>query len=180
MKNINFKTIVIALAIGLVMLSCGGRGSNQQSDTATSESTLQQAAPASGSSLEIKDVNINNWQAVVKAQREGVEIPLPEGWTVEKAEPSRGSYVAVTFNINGSTTAEEFGQILMDATKAVAQNGNHKIEITEKGTAEGAAIEKINEANVVAGESIYEWCFTAKYIYQVHYYANKNQAVLNF
>jgi len=33
----NFKISVIALAIGLVMISCGGRGGNQQSGAATTE-----------------------------------------------------------------------------------------------------------------------------------------------
>jgi hypothetical protein len=179
MKRVNIKNSVIALAIGLFAVSCGGGGSKPQ-QTATSETTTQQATPAAGSSLEIKDVNVGNWQAVIKATREGVDIPLPDGWTVVKAEPSRGSYVAVTFDVGGSTTVEQFGQMLMDATKAVASNGNHKIEITERGTAEGAAIEKISEASMVAGGHVYEWCFTAKYIHQMHYSAGKTQAAINF
>jgi hypothetical protein len=35
--RVNFKISVIALAIGLTVASCGGRGSNQQSGTATTE-----------------------------------------------------------------------------------------------------------------------------------------------
>ena len=33
MKKVNFKNYVLALTIGLVMVSCGGRGSNQQNGT---------------------------------------------------------------------------------------------------------------------------------------------------
>ena len=43
MKRINFKISVIALTIGLVMASCGGRSGNQQSGAATSESSGQAA-----------------------------------------------------------------------------------------------------------------------------------------
>jgi len=39
MNRVNIKNSVIALAIGLIMISCGGRGGNQQSGTATTETT---------------------------------------------------------------------------------------------------------------------------------------------
>jgi hypothetical protein len=69
----------------------------------------------------------------------------------------------------------------MNATKAVARNGNHKITLTAEGVTEGEAIENISEASMVAGGHVYEWCFTAKYVYQVHYTVDntKNQASLN-
>ena len=38
MTTVNFKNSVIAVAIGLSVVSCGGRGGNQQSGTETSES----------------------------------------------------------------------------------------------------------------------------------------------
>ena len=44
MTKVNFKNSLIAVAIGLVMVSCGGGNSNKQS--ATTETSEQQAAPA--------------------------------------------------------------------------------------------------------------------------------------
>ena len=173
----------ITFSVAVVTVSCGGGGgANQQQQSATTETKTEQTAPAKSGSLERKDVNINNWQAVIKAQREGVEVPLPDGWTVTKAEPGIHYDVVVNFNIGGSTTAEQFGQMLMDATKAVAKNGNHKIEVTEKGTEEGAAIEKISEAAAMQGASAYSWCYTVKYVYQAHYYVSddKKTASISF
>ena len=43
MRTLNFKNSVIALAVGLAMLSCGGRGGNQQSGTTASEKATEQA-----------------------------------------------------------------------------------------------------------------------------------------
>ena len=43
MAKVNFKNSVIALAIGLLMVSCGSRGSNQQSGNATETKTETQA-----------------------------------------------------------------------------------------------------------------------------------------
>jgi hypothetical protein len=43
MKRVNFKNSVIALAIGMATVSCGGSGSNQQSGTATSETAKVEA-----------------------------------------------------------------------------------------------------------------------------------------
>ena len=43
MTKMKFKNSLIALAIGLVMVSCGGRGGNQQSGAATPESSGQAA-----------------------------------------------------------------------------------------------------------------------------------------
>jgi hypothetical protein len=52
--KVNFKNGVIALAIGLVIASCGGRGGNQQSGSATSD-TKTEAAKSSGVDLVIND-----------------------------------------------------------------------------------------------------------------------------
>ena len=186
MKKVNFKnSVMIAImAIGMVMVSCGGRSGNQQSGTATTETKTEQAASAV-SELRAKDVNVSNWQAVIKATKGGVDISLPDGWTVRKTDYS-GLTVFVDFNIGGSTTGEQFAQMLFDATKAVSQNGNHKVEITERGVAEGEAIGTIGEAAVIAGQSAYNWCFTEtseyKYTHQINYSfsADNKQAALSF
>ena len=47
MKRVNFKNSVIALAIGLAVVSCGGRGGNQQSGD-TSETKTETKASKGG------------------------------------------------------------------------------------------------------------------------------------
>ena len=179
--NLCVRPMLIALfAIGVIMVSCGGGSGNQQSGTTTSETTQQ--ATVAGSELRVKDANISNWQAVIKATR-GVDIPMPDGWTVESAKPASGnSYVEVVFNISGSTTGEVFGQMLMNATKAAAKNGNHQIEVTERGTEEGKAVEKYSEVSMSGDGITYyaNWCFTTNYVWQIHYYANDNKKQASF
>jgi|GEM_PF-3784234 hypothetical protein len=177
----NFKSSVIALAIGLFAVSCGSGTSNKQGGSAT-ETKTEQAAPAASSSLEAKDVNPNNWQEVIKANKGGLALSLPQGWTVEKTDYS-GRTIYMVVNIAGETTGEQFGQMLMDATKAASKNGNHKLEITERGATEGEAIEKLSEACMVKGEDVFNWCFTEaagnQYVYQVIYSFDKAKAAFN-
>ena len=52
--KVNFKNSVIALAIGLVMTSCGGRGGNQQSGAATSETQTETAKSGGKSEAELR------------------------------------------------------------------------------------------------------------------------------
>ncbi|MDR1154438.1 MAG: hypothetical protein LBL04_06980 [Bacteroidales bacterium] len=168
-----------------VMTACSGGGNKQQNQAATSEST-EQAAPAQSADLKVKDTNTSNWQAVIKATREGIDIPLPDGWTVTKAREGIARDVAVDFTVGGTTTAERYGQMLFDITKAASQNGNHKVEITERGVAEGAAVGTLAEAAIIAGQTAYNWCFTEtseyKYTRQIHYSfsADGKQASLSF
>jgi len=183
MTKVHFKNSLIALAIGVFVVSCGGGGSQQQSQSATETVTQQETVAVS--ELQVKDVNKSNWQAVIKTNKGGVDISLPDGWSVEKTDYS-GSTVYLDFSIGGSTTGEQFGQMLFDATKAVSQNGNHKVEITERGVAEGAAIGTIDEAAVIAGQSAYNWCFTEtteyKYTRQINYSfsADAKKAAISF
>ena len=47
MTKMNLKNSVIAMAIGLSVVSCGGRGGNQQSGTATSETQTETVSSGS-------------------------------------------------------------------------------------------------------------------------------------
>jgi hypothetical protein len=70
--------------------------------------------------------------------------------------------------------------MLLDATKAISKNGNHKINVTEKGAEEGEPIEKISDATTFQGVSFpAEWMFTANYKYTVYCYANEKQIAIN-
>jgi len=185
MANFNIRMFAMATVIGLVMVSCGGRGGNQQSGNA-SETKTETKAATPAAELKVKDTNADNWQAVIKATREGIDIPLPDGWTVRKAGEGIARDVAVDFTVGGSTTAEQYGQMLFDITKAASQNGNHKVDITERGIAEGAAVATLAEAAIIAGETAYNWCFTEKseyqYTRQLHYSfsADGKQAAISF
>lgn len=186
MTKANFKISVIALAIGMfVLTSCGG-GSKQNAAQQSDSEKTETAAPAKSASLKVKDTNTSNWQAVIKATREGIDIPLPDGWTVTKAGEGIARDVAVDFTVSGTTTAEQYGQMLFDITKAASQNGNHKVEITERGVAEGAVVGTLSESAIMAGETAYNWCFTEKsehqYTRQIHYSFSKDgkQASLSF
>jgi hypothetical protein len=76
--------------------------------------------------------------------------------------------------------------MLFNITKAASLNGNRKVEITERGVAEGAAVATLAEAAVVAGQTSFNWCFTEKseyqYTRQIHYSfsADGKQAALSF
>jgi protein subunit release factor B len=76
--------------------------------------------------------------------------------------------------------------MLFDITKAASQNGNHQVEITERGVAEGAAVGTLSESAIIAGETAYNWCFTEKsgsqYTRQIHYSFSKDgkRAALSF
>jgi hypothetical protein len=183
MTKVNFKIGMMAIAIGMfVLTSCGGGGSKQQGGSAATETKTEQAASANSGGLEVKNVNKDNWQAVIKAQREGLDFPLPDGWSVESVEDEYGNNVRliVVFNVGGSTTAEQFGQLLLYATKAIAKNGNHKIDITENGAEEGKAIEKFSDASDMGMGLSFpaSWCYTVGYVYTVYLYYDESKKQL--
>jgi hypothetical protein len=185
MKNfrINLRNVAIIFACLAVMTACNSGNKQNAAQQSDSEKT-EAVTTTKSNSLEVKDINTGNWQSVVKAKREGLEIPLPEGWTVESAKPETrsSSRIIITFNIGGSTTAEQFGQMLLDATKAIAKNGNHKTNVTANGAEEGDPVNTFSDAAMIGGESFpAEWIFTAYYKYTVYCYAdmNKKQVAIN-
>jgi hypothetical protein len=179
------KTILTltCIAVALMMTACGNGNSQKQK---TEDSSTTAKAETASAELKVKDTNTDNWQAVIKATREGIDIPLPDGWTVTKAGEGIGRDVAVTFSVGGATTGEQYGQMLFDITEAASQNGNHKVEITERGVAEGDAVATLAETAIVVGQTAYNWCFSEstgyKYTRQIHYSYSTDgkQASLNF
>jgi hypothetical protein len=121
MNRLNFKHSVIALAIGMFAVSCGGSGSKkpQQSETKTG-----QAAPAkSGSAAEIKDVATGNWQKTVRDYF-GIDVSVPGGWTVNEAKSlNNRSDVRIEFTAGGTTEWATFGETVFEKTKAVSTDG---------------------------------------------------------
>ena len=86
MTTVNFKNSMIALAIGLVMVSCGGRGGNQQSGTATSEEAKVETKANDYANQELwTKLSADDWQKVVKANYD-FDLTIPSGWTFAEGE----------------------------------------------------------------------------------------------
>ena len=179
--------MVLCLAATTIFAtSCGGNASKKKAADGATETATETKTTTPATELRVRDTNADNWQAVIKATREGIDIPMPDGWTVMKAQEGISSDVAVTFTVGGSTTAAQYGEMLFNTTKAASQNGNRKVVIGERGVEEGAAVNSIAEAAIMAGETTYNWCFTEKSEYhhtrQIHYSfgADGKVATLNF
>jgi hypothetical protein len=187
MKAINFKISVVAMAIGMFALtSCGGGGSKKQSGSATSETKTEQAAPSKGTTL--KELNDNNWQAVVKANF-GLDLAVPAGGEFKKVESPNGVnnlILTMTIGEKGVTgEAEAEGKRLFEATKAISKHGNYKNNPNWEAetVSAGDAINDFSELGGVYpdGDVITNWAYTfnSKMI-MVNYFTRGNQAQYSF
>jgi len=76
MTKVNFKISVIAVAIGLVMISCGGGNSNAQQQSATSETKSEQAV-TNGTVVQIVSVDVNDFNSERGTARLHVTLDNP-------------------------------------------------------------------------------------------------------
>ncbi|MHB1315517.1 MAG: M56 family metallopeptidase [Christensenellales bacterium] len=124
----------------------------------------------------VASMDTSNWQSVVKSKF-GIDISLPDGWTIIGASnPSFTdppfTFTRLTFTTGGSMTAGEFGAMIFDATKAVSTKGNTDVN-------NGAALETFADATLFEGFST--WVFALSdnsmnnYIVRVHW---RNDSVL--
>ena len=121
MFNFNLKLVLIALAIGLMFVACGGNKQQENLET-TPENTEQ----VDNNGTTLKDLNDNNWQAVIK-DNFGIDIAIPSGWKFESVNSPNGvNNLVLLFSIGEGTTAEEEGKRLFDLTKALSPHGNYK------------------------------------------------------
>jgi hypothetical protein len=105
MTRVNFKNSVIALAIGLVMVSCGGRGGNQQSGSATSETAKVEAKATDYANQELfTELSASDWQKVVKVNYD-FDLTMPSGWTFNEGKKTN---VNPAYYVNFTTEAEDF------------------------------------------------------------------------
>jgi len=184
MTKSNFKNSVIALAIGLFAVSCGNGGSKKQSTASTPETKTQQAAPAKGTTL--KDLNDNNWQAVIKANF-GLNIAVPAGGEFKKVQSLNGvNNLELIMTIGeAGVTGEAEGRRLFEATKALSPHGNYKNNPNWEAetVSAGDAISDFSELGGVYrdGDVITNWAYTfdSKMI-MVNYYTRGNQAQYSF
>ena len=132
MTRVNFKNSVIALAIGLIMVSCGDGGSNQQGD---GKKTDIEAAQELVSKAEDKSVTADNWQAFVKKEF-GVDFAVPNGWKFIQVNALSFSETNVTLLIafektgDNAANVSETAQALFDQTKALSSEGIFLIDVS--------------------------------------------------
>jgi hypothetical protein len=180
MKKVNFKNSVIALAIGLVTVSCGGGNTNKQNGTATEtkpETKTEQAA----SNNETRD-----WQGIIK-KNWGADIVMPNGWTTEKVNLDEANgkvyHVEVELNVGGTASAMDFLNTVFEATKAVAANGNHEVGVNAQtySSIEGVTYDTADDALLMAGKASAQWCYTYnKTLMIVNYSGGETKVFLKF
>lgn len=139
-------TLALALMLVLSLAACGNSGSsNTPSDNSTDPGTSQQQpsntpdnSKPSGSSYAIKDINADNWAEVMK-ENFGIEMALPDGWTVKEVSSLNGvSNVKMFFVPGGTDTYDTFGETLFAACKAASTQGDmDKATFTESAMVQG-------------------------------------------
>jgi hypothetical protein len=161
MTKVYLKFSLIALAIGVLVVSCGGRGGNQQSGTTTTDTKTEVKAAAS-SGAELKDVNEGNWQAVLKANF-GVDYVLPAGWSFKEVySPNGRTNLKLFLNIGGDTTGEDMGNSLFAQTKSLSKYGNFKgnVDWDAETVSAGDALADFNSAKANPRSASSTWNYT--------------------
>jgi hypothetical protein len=161
MKSVNFKISVMAFAIGMFALtSCGG-GSKQNAAQTGGEVKTEAAKPKGGTSL--KEVNDNNWQAVIKANF-GVDIQIPAGWSFKEVySPNKVNNLKLFLNIGEGTTGEAEAKRIFEATKALSPQGNYKASANWEAetVSAGDAVNDISEADKFKDSDVEAtWAYT--------------------
>jgi len=190
MKTVNFKNVganlcvrqmLIALAIGMVMVSCGGNG-NKGGEAKNSDAKTE----VKDGKTTLKDLNDNNWQAVIKANF-GLDIAVPAGGEFKRVKSLNGVNnleLIMTIGAEG-VTGEAEGKRLFEATKALSPHGNYKNNPNWEAetVSAGDAINDFSELGGVYpdGDVIINWAYTfdSKMI-MVNYYTRGNQAQYSF
>jgi hypothetical protein len=178
----NVATIAACLAV-VMMTSCGG-GSSNKGAAQSSDSEKTEVKAAKNSSLEIKSIAENNWQAVIKANY-GIDLKLSEGWSFKEVSTLNGvSNVKLFLTIGGGETGESFGRKLFETTKTLSPHGNYKSRVNpDANTVEADnTISDFNSANAGSATDIiatWNYTFNGRMV-QLNYYANRNTAEYTF
>jgi hypothetical protein len=115
------KNTVIALAIGLAFTACNNKGNKQSGEAAAAQAETV-------SSAELKETNAGNWQAVAKENFK-LDLTLPAGWTVTKAESPNGQNMMLFCEIDNAdsldgaaklASVKSFVQAALEASKAAS------------------------------------------------------------
>lgn len=128
--------LLLALVMVLSLTACGGdkdptpSGNGDNTPSSSGQQEQPSSTPDDGSeqtdedSIAIEDVSADNW-AQVLGENFGIEITLPDGWTVkEVSSPNGYSNVKLFFNVGGSDTYDTFGETLFAACKTASTKGD--------------------------------------------------------
>jgi hypothetical protein len=153
MKKICFLVCAMVMSLCLI-IACGNNNDTSNKDTNVGSNTSN-GTTLDGSTA-IRDINANNWQAVIKANF-GIDLSLPDSWTVkEVSSPNNLTNVKMFFNVGGSVSLAEFAETIFNVTKAVT-----KKDITR----DGNICNSFSDAVTMNGISTW------------HYYLDDNKAI---
>ncbi len=110
MKKINLALMCIVSL--MIMTSCGGENKSNNADDAKTELKADNA-----SKVAIKDINTENWTDVI-ASNFGLDLSMPEGWSVKSARSQNGvNNIEVYLNVGGTETYDTFGEAIFAELK---------------------------------------------------------------
>ena len=139
MKRASIKIGVMALVIGLFAVSCGGSGSKQQSEAATSEPAKVETKADDYTKQEVfAKLSASDWQKVIKANYDFDLTTPPRCSFKEGQKENINPTYRVDFNVsaeNFEAAAKEIQQYLFDQTAKLSPDGNFQMNSStgEKG-----------------------------------------------
>jgi hypothetical protein len=165
MTKVNFLrnvAIMIACLAVTMMTACNSGGSKQNAaQQGDSEKTTEAAKPKGGTSL--KEVNENNWRAVIKSNF-GVDIQIPANWSFKEVySPNKVNNLKLFLNIGAGTTGEAEAKRIFEMTKALSPQGNYKASANWEAetVSAGDAINDISEADKFKDSDVMAtWAYT--------------------
>ncbi len=114
--------LLIALMMVFALVACDNNGDTPGGNTdnpGTSQGGENNngGEENNGSGTEIKDITADNWAEVV-SENFGLDLTLPDGWSVkEVSSPNGTSNVKLFFNVGGDATYTTFGETLFAELK---------------------------------------------------------------
>ena len=113
-----FILIALALMMALSLAACGGNEETPSGSGTTAPGTSQQGQSGG---TELEDINANNWDQVIK-DNFGLELALPEGWSVSEASsPNKRNNIEIKFVKGGNETYESFGEKIFAELQRIAE-----------------------------------------------------------
>lgn len=112
------KKIIAFLLVAIMALSLAACGEKETPNTPDNNNNPSQTQSGDNngnkSGTEIKDINTENWEEVVK-NNFNLDLSLPDGWSVASAvSPNQVNNTSIFFVPGGSTTYEDFGNTLFE------------------------------------------------------------------
>ena len=161
MTKVNFKNSLIALAIGLVMASCGGRGSNAQQSGGNSEaaktetkSTAQVAGSMEAFTENDRDFVSDEWIKEVAINAGLKNLGKPKGSTVKEAFRSETIY-NIRFRCDKPDDLyAAYAKAVWDLNKTVAEKGEFY-----DGKSKVKSVKSLEDAKSMYSDS-YRWYYS--------------------